>query len=219
MSSPSTQNSSRKSKSALFEELRNSGLEDERVLVAMEGLSREIFVPLGFKRRSYENTPLPIGQGQTLSQPYTVALMTSALELVCGEKILEVGTGSGYQTALLARLGARVYTVERIASLAVGARARLEKAGYDNITYRVGDGSTGWPEHAPYDRILVAAAGPDIPACLVEQLAEGGILVMPVGEDYDQTLLACRRRGKKLERKILCGCLFVPLIGEEGWGG
>jgi protein-L-isoaspartate(D-aspartate) O-methyltransferase len=200
-------------------QLRSRDIQDARVLKAFEEVLRHEFVPPEQVRHAYEDCPLPIGEGQTISQPYMVAAMTEALELKGDERILEVGTGSGYQAAILARLAGQVYTIERYASLTARARAALEGLGHDNVTCLVGDGSEGYPPESPYDGILVTAAAPNIPAALIEQLADGGRLVIPVGEMYTQDLVLVKKRGGRTAQKTINYCRFVPLTGKYGWGG
>lgn len=186
---------------------------------AMAKVPREVFVPQSCRRLAYSDGPLPIGMGQTISQPYMVAWMAEALELAPGDRVLEVGTGSGYSAAVLGRLGGAVYTVERHASLARGARAVLMRLGYDNVHVRHGDGSLGWPEHAPFDAIIVSAGGPRVPAALRDQLNPGGRLVMPVGPAVGSQLLVRERRAPTgdFSREELGSVRFVPLVGEEGF--
>jgi protein-L-isoaspartate(D-aspartate) O-methyltransferase len=193
------------------------GIRDGRVLGAMRSVPRHLFVPLNLRRLAYHDGPLSIGQGQTISQPYIVALMTEALELKGHERVLEVGTGSGYQVAILSRLASWVYTIERIPELAGKARDLLHQLGCANVQVYVGDGTLGWPEHAPYDAIIVTAASPDVPEPLMEQLAEGGRLVVPVGGSWSQLLVRMRKQGGRLRRQELTTVAFVPLIGEYGW--
>ncbi len=192
-------------------------IRDRRVLAAFREVPRHLFAPGAGPREAYADHPLPIGEGQTISQPYMVALMTQCLELAGGEKVLEIGTGSGYQAAILSRLAARVYTVERIASLAERTGDLFRRLGYENISIRVGDGTRGWPEFSPYDGIIVTAGSPGVPPPLVEQLGEGGKLVIPSGSGYSQRLLVLERRGEKIIERDEGGCVFVPLIGEYGW--
>lgn len=193
------------------------GVRDERVLAAMRAVPRHLFVPAYQAGAAYHDTPLAIGQGQTISQPYIVALMTELLELADHERVLEIGTGSGYQAAILAQLAAEVITVERFPSLAQEARERLARLGYDNVRVEVGDGSLGWPEGAPYDAIIVTAASPEMPEPLLDQLADGGRLVVPVGPRWTQHLVRVRRQGGTFRRESLIGVAFVPLIGQHGW--
>jgi protein-L-isoaspartate(D-aspartate) O-methyltransferase len=201
----------------LLDELRSSGIQDEHVLAAMRRVPRERFVPQDMEGSSYENRPLPIGFDQTISQPYIVALMTAELHLTGGERVLEIGTGSGYQTAILAELCQAVFSVERVPELATRAQETLAAMGYTNVEFHVGDGSLGWPEHAPYDAIIVTAASPQAPSSLLGQLAEGGRLVIPVGERGAQTLRTYQRIGDETVDRFVCGCRFVPLIGAEGF--
>ncbi len=201
-------------------QIRSRGIRDERVLRAMEKIPRHLFVDEGLIDQAYNDSPLPIGEKQTISQPYIVALMTDALELAGREKVLELGTGSGYQAAILAELADRVFTIERIASLAQKARRLLESLNYYNVVIRVGDGTYGWREESPFDAILVAAGSPSIPRTLVEQLAVGGRLVIPVGGRYTQNLIKLTRLSENpddVRREDLGGCRFVSLIGEHGW--
>jgi protein-L-isoaspartate(D-aspartate) O-methyltransferase len=200
-------------------ELRNRGITDQAVLRAMRDVPREQFVSEELREFAYRNAPLPIGSGQTISQPYIVALMTEALELAPGERVLEIGTGSGYAAAILSRIAKEVYTVERLGDLAKSARSTLKRLGYNNVYVLHADGTRGWPEQAPFDAIVVAAGGPQVPPALLQQLRIGGRLVIPVGaEPHEQQLLRVVRRGKDdFETKDLGGVLFVPLIGEAGW--
>jgi protein-L-isoaspartate(D-aspartate) O-methyltransferase len=200
------------------EQLRPRGIHDERVLTAFMRVRRELFVPSSLRHDAYGDHPVAIGDGQTVSQPYMVALMISELRLRGGERVLEVGTGSGYQTALLAELGCEVFTIERLPDLAHQSRRRLEALGYRaGIHYHLGDGSLGWPEHAPYERITVGAASPRAPEALVRQLTDDGILLLPVGDPVYQTLTAIEKHGARTFERSLGGCAFVPLIGAEGW--
>lgn len=196
------------------------GIADARVIDAMAAVPRELFAPRRWAREAYADRPLPIGMGQTISQPYMVAWMAEALELEPGDSVLEVGTGSGYSAAVLSRLCGTVHSVERHAQLADCARGLLRRLGYDGVRVRCGDGSPGWPEHAPYDAIVVAAAGPCIPGSLRHQLGPGGRLVMPVGPGGGTQVLVRERRGESggFSREELGSVRFVPLIGEEGWG-
>jgi len=195
------------------------GIDDPRLLEAFLKVPRHLFVQPAMAYQAYDDNPLPIGHGQTISQPYIVALMTQALRLTGKERVLEIGTGSGYQTAILAELAAQVFSVERLEPLARQARRILDDLHYHNIAIRVGDGTLGWTEHAPYQGIIVTAGSPWIPKAYWEQLAEGGVLVIPVGDSYFQTLQVVEKReGKKVCRDE-GGCTFVPLIGKYGWGG
>ena len=201
-------------------QIRSRGVRDERVLRAMEKIPRHLFIDEGLIDQAYNDNPLPIGEKQTISQPYIVALMTEALELKSREKVLELGTGSGYQAAILAELADRVFTIERIASLAQKARKLLESLNYYNVVIRVGDGTYGWREESPFDAIAVSAGSPSIPRMLVEQLAIGGRLVIPVGSRYSQSLIKLTRLSENpddVKREDLGGCRFVNLIGEHGW--
>lgn len=193
------------------------GIRDEGVLEAMSKVPRERFVLSGYEDQAYSDHPLPIGHDQTISQPYIVALMTEALQLKGEENTLELGTGSGYQAALLAELSREVYTVERIASLLEKAKKTLEDLGYENIHFKVHNGTTGWAEHAPYDAIIVTAGAPKIPKPLLDQLAEGGRMVIPVGNRFSQELMRVTRKDGELKEESLGGVRFVDLIGEFGW--
>jgi len=200
------------------EQVEAGGLRDEAVLEAMRRVPRHLFVDAALRERAYGDTPLPIGERQTISQPYMVAIMTEALELRGGERVLEVGTGSGYQTAVLAELGARVVSLERILALADHADTVLDSLGYAHrIRIEVADGTIGWPADAPYGAILVTAGAPQIPRPLVEQLAPGGRLVLPLGDDELQTLVRLRRGPDGLVEEYLGECRFVKLLGSYGW--
>jgi protein-L-isoaspartate(D-aspartate) O-methyltransferase len=197
------------------------GISDARVLRTMGVIPRHLFVDEGLIEQAYNDSPLPIGEHQTISQPYIVALMTQALELKGRERVLEIGTGCGYQTAVLASLADRVFSVERIASLAASARKILDKLNFYNVAIRVGDGSYGWREEAPFDAIITTAGAPEIPQYLVEQLAAGGRMVVPVGGRDVQTLYKLTRSAEnpqEIKKEDLGGCRFVSLIGESGWG-
>jgi protein-L-isoaspartate(D-aspartate) O-methyltransferase len=198
-------------------QLRQRGIHDERVLAAMALVLRHEFVPGERVGQSYEDQPIEIGAGQTISQPYIVAAMLDALKLAPTDRVLEIGTGSGYQTALLSRLASQVYTVERHETLLNGARERLLRLGFTNIEFIVADGSRGLPGKAPFNAIIVSAAAPRIPAPLTDQLAEGGRLVLPVGAIDAQELQLVRKSGGQLSIQRLDGCRFVPLIGREGF--
>jgi len=196
--------------------LRERGVTDERVLTAMMSIERHQFVTAPFLNRSYEDTALPIGKAQTISQPYTVAFMTQELQTRHGMKVLEIGTGSGYQAAVLAELGCRVYTIERHLDLLNSARKVFEKCGY-RIVSRSGDGTVGWTEFAPYEGIIVTAGAPEVPEPLTNQLADGGRLVIPVGDLTGQQLRIITKVNGKFETKETHGFKFVPLIGKKGW--
>ncbi len=198
-------------------QLRHRGIADPRVLAAMEKVPRHRFLPNPEDSAAHGDHPLSIGSGQTISQPYMVALMTECLRLQGDEHVLEIGTGSGYQSAILAELSRRVTSVERIPSLADRAREALRDLGYLNVEVFVGDGSMGWAEDAPYDRIIVTAAAPEIAKPWTDQLGEGGRMVVPLGDRWGQTLTVATKHGTKLEYERICGCVFVPLVGEHGW--
>ncbi len=203
-------------------QIRERGITNPRILEAMSKIPRHLFVEEALADQAYNDNPLPIGEMQTISQPYMVAIMTDALDLKGREKVLEIGTGSGYQTALLAELADQVLSIERIASLAGNARRILDHLGYYNVAIRVGDGTYGWKEEAPFDAILIAAGAPEIPMPLVEQLEIGGRLVVPVGGRYLQELMKVTRLSEDindLKKENLGGCRFVDLIGEYGWSG
>jgi protein-L-isoaspartate(D-aspartate) O-methyltransferase len=198
-------------------QIEKRGIKDPRVLEAFRKAPRHLFMPEGLRTRAYEDGPLPIGQGQTISQPYTVARMTEALELTGKEIVLEIGTGSGYQAAILAELAEWVYSVERIRDLAMGARKILDELKYHNVAIHVSDGTLGWRDHAPYDRVIVTAGAPEIPRPLVEQLKEGGIMVIPVGDTHTQNMIVGVKKGGKLETTDIGPYRFVELIGTHGW--
>jgi len=201
----------------LRECLERRGIRDRRVLDAIERTRRDLFVPEELKDQAYVDEALPIGLGQTISQPYIVALMTESLGLKGDEKVLEVGTGSGYQAAVLAQLCSHVVTVERLKELSDKAEQRLRSLGFHNVDFYVGDGSLGVPEQAPYDGILVTAAAPDVPEPLLDQLKEGGRLVIPVGSEDLQSLKVIRKLKGLLVTRHLCDCRFVKLIGQAAW--
>ena len=201
------------------EQLVRRGITDARVLEAMRKIPRHLFVEEALRDRAYEDHPLPIGEGQTISQPYMVAIMTELLRLTGTEKVLEIGTGSGYQTAVLGELARRVCSIERIASLAARARATLEAMGYTDVWVRTADGTFGWPDEAPFDRILVSAAAPAVPEPLFDQLVEGGRLVLPVGDQFSQILTVVERVAGEKKITADSGCVFVKLIGKYGWEG
>lgn len=198
-------------------QLRQRGIRDERVLAAMGKVSREKFIAPEFARDAYADGPIPIGAGQTVSQPYMVAAMVETLELRPSDRVLEVGTGTGYEAAVLGELAAEVWTIERHAELADKARCILAESGYRNVHVVWGDGSSGLPEQAPFDKILVAAGAPQAPPSLIAQLADGGRLVVPVGTRAEQQLQIVRRSGGDIVTSSHVLCCFVPLIGAEGW--
>jgi len=193
------------------------GINDKRVLEVMGKIPRDRFTEEALRREAYNDHPLPIGHKQTISQPYIVALMTEALELTDKERTLEIGTGSGYQTAILAELSEKVYTVERIKSLLVKSRNILAELGYNNILFKAFDGTLGWKEYEPYDAIIVTAGAPNVPQPLLDQLAEGGRLIIPVGNRFSQELIKMTKKRGKYIQKNLGGCRFVDLIGVHGW--
>lgn len=200
------------------QQLVERGIRDERVIEAIRNVPRERFFPADAQGEAYADRPGAIGLGQTISQPYIVALMTQQLDIRPGDKVLELGTGSGYQTAILARLAGKVYSIERLKPLLDEAFERVLSLGLRNVHFRHGDGTLGWPEQAPFDRILIAAGAPVIPTALLQtQLKDGGIAVLPVGPQDEQMLLEVRNRAGTLESTQVCPCRFVKLIGEEGW--
>ena len=199
------------------DQLIRRGIRDKKVLAAFYKVRREKFVSSELRRQAYEDFPLPIGEGQTISQPYMVALMTQSLELKGHEKVLEIGTGSGYQTAILAELSQEVYSVERIKSLAQKAQRLLKRLGYNNIKIFSGDGTLGWKEYSPYDRILVTAGAREVPLSLIEQLKEKGIMVIPIGNLYSQDLKVIKKKKDGIRSVTVEKCVFVPLIGKYGW--
>ena len=199
------------------EQLRKRGVHDERVLQAMQKVPRHRFLPEDKRPLAYADGPVQIGHGQTLSQPYMVALMSQSLRLTGHEKVLEIGTGSGYQSAVLLELADELYTIERIGALAAEAEGILRALNYSRFHLRIADGTAGWPESAPFDAIMVTAGAPRIPEALVAQLKEGGRLVIPVGSRFSQTLDTCVKRGDGYEMEESTACIFVPLIGRHGW--
>jgi len=199
------------------EQLQMRRIMDERVLAAFLKVPRHLFIPQELQQEAYADHPIPIGSGQTISQPYMVALMTQLLRLQGHERVLEIGTGSGYQLAILAELALEAYSVERLPELADQASRRLEQLGYLNVHITAGNGSLGWPEHAPYEGMIVAAGAPYVPQSLVDQLAERGRLVIPIGPHQAQTLTLVEKQGSVLDVKEITSCVFVPLIGEYGW--
>ncbi|MCK5306153.1 MAG: protein-L-isoaspartate(D-aspartate) O-methyltransferase [Candidatus Omnitrophica bacterium] len=199
------------------QQLISRGIRDKRTLDIFRKVPRELFVDDKYLDNSYEDHPLPIGNGQTISQPYIVALMTESLLLSPADKVLEIGTGSGYQTAILAMMCREVYSIERFPELAKKAQKVLGDLEIKNVTVKIADGSIGWEEQAPFDAILAGASAPKVPEPLLEQLNENGRLVIPVGSMYSQTLLKLVKKGGVVERKEICGCVFVPMVGEYGW--
>jgi len=193
------------------------GIKDERILRVMDKIPRHLFIENALYGEAYNDHPVPIGEKQAISQPYIVALMTEALELKGDEKTLEIGTGSGYQTAILAELSSRVYTIERIKSLLGNARKLLSQLGYDTILFKAFDGTLGWKEYAPFDAIMVTAGAPHLAKPLIDQLADNGRMIIPVGDRYSQELIKIVRKGKEFKQKSLGGCRFVNLIGAHGW--
>jgi len=199
------------------DQLRARGIRDEGVLQVMGKIPRHLFIEEALADEAYDDHPVPIGEKQTISQPYIVALMTEALELTGKENTLEIGTGSGYQTAILAELSNSVYTIDRIESLLLNARKILAQLGYDNIVFKVFDGTMGWEDYSPFDAIMVTAGSPSLPRPLLDQLADNGRMIIPVGDRHTQELIKVIRRGRRLEQESLGGCRFVNLIGVHGW--
>jgi len=210
-------NFARKRNQMVRDQIEARGIHNERLLEAFRKVPRHLFVEEALQNQAYEDYPLPIGDGQTISQPYMVAIMIDALQLTGKENILEIGTGSGYQTALLAELGEEVYSIERIPSLAHRAITILNRMGYYNVTIRIGDGTFGWPEKAPFDAIIVSAGAPEVPEVLKGQLAVGGRLVIPVGTQSMQNLFRVTHTPEGFKTENLGGCTFVKLIGRYGW--
>jgi protein-L-isoaspartate(D-aspartate) O-methyltransferase len=198
-------------------QLVSRGISDRGVLQAMEKIHRHLFVEEALAGEAYNDHPLPIGHKQTISQPYIVALMTEALELTGKETVLEIGTGSGYQTAILAELAKTVYTVERIEPLLQKSKRLLEEMGYTNVRFKVSDGTRGWEDYAPYDAIIVTAGAPKVPQPLLDQLSDGGRLVIPIGNRYSQDLMRVTKAKTRFIEENLGGCRFVDLIGTHGW--
>ena len=201
----------------LVETLREKGIKDLAVLRAFEMTPRHAFVPTGLRHRAYEDAPLPIGNGQTISQPWVHARYLELLRLTGRERVLEVGTGSGYQTVLLAHLWAKVFSIERIPALFHAAREAIERAGVKNVSMLMGDGTVGWREYAPYDGILVGAGAPSVPQPLLDQLAEGGRLLIPIGDRETQKLMLAERKQGVIETTEIAPVRFVPLLGSHGW--
>lgn len=206
-------------KKMVEEQLIAGGVRDPRVLKVMGRIPRHRFVEKGLEDQAYLDRPITIGSGQTISQPLIVGVMTEALELKGSEKVLEIGTGSGYQTVILAELSEKVYTIERLTPLSLKARKILYRLGYNNVEFKIGDGTLGWPEEAPFDAVIVTAAGPEIPSTLKSQLTDGGRLVIPVGSPESQKLYLLKREGRQWSTMVLSECRFVKLIGKEGWSG
>jgi protein-L-isoaspartate(D-aspartate) O-methyltransferase len=198
------------------DQIRLRGVTDDRVLNAMLKVERHRFVPEAYRAEAYEDYPLPVGEGQTISQPYIVAFMTEALELGETDKVLEIGTGSGYQAAILAEIADSVFTVEIYRNLALSASRTLDEIGYRNVFVRIGDGYEGWPEHAPFDAIMVTCSPSHVPEALEAQLAEGGRMIIPVGGDYAQELVLLVKKSGKLQKKNVLPVRFVPMINENG---
>ena len=209
----------RGSRRRLVEALREKGIGDLAVLRAFEQTPRHLFVPTGVRHRAYEDSALPIGNGQTISQPSIHARYLEILRLTGREKVLEVGTGSGYQTVLLAHLAAQVFSIERIAPLLQGARENIARAGVRNVSLLLGDGTLGWREYSPYDAILVSAGSPTVPQPLLDQLAEGGRMLIPLGGQDVQTLAVLTRKNGEITREDSLAVRFVPLLGQHGWHG
>jgi protein-L-isoaspartate(D-aspartate) O-methyltransferase len=201
----------------LSHDLKGRGITDAHVLEVMAEIPREMFVVPQYEANAYEDNPLPIGMGQTISQPYIVALMTQCLKLTGNETVLEIGTGSGYQTAILAKLCKQVYTIERFSELSAGTQTVLASLGINNVEYAVGDGSCGWPDTLQFDRIIVTAAVPAPPMPLLNQLQEGGLLIVPIGEPSYQTLTLYKKENGNLIQTEICGCRFVKLVGQYGF--
>ena len=199
------------------EQLGDRGIKDLRLLQVMSRVPRHLFTLDSLQHRAYGDTPLPIGENQTISQPYIVASMTAALVLKGNERVLEIGTGSGYQTAVVAELAAQVFTIERIKSLSRKAQKTLECLGYSNIVFKLFDGTYGWPDQAPFDAIIVTASAKEIPEALIRQLGEGGRLVAPAGDEDKQKLILLTKKGGRVNRKEIGDCKFVPLVGKYGW--
>jgi protein-L-isoaspartate(D-aspartate) O-methyltransferase len=210
---------SRKRNAMVEEQLKARHIRDEKVLSVMREIPRHRFLPPTLASRAYEDGPLPIGKEQTISQPYIVAEMTQALWLRGTEKVLEIGTGSGYQTAILSCLSREVVTVERLESLSRAAQATLAALGMDNIRFRTGDGTLGAPDESPFDRVIVTAAAPEVPEPLFAQLREDGIMVIPIGGRWEQELVSVRKDKGEARKEYLGGCRFVPLLGERGFSG
>lgn len=206
-----------KKKSMINAQLKFRGISSIEVLKAMSKVPREEFVSREYMQVAYNDGSLPIGSGQTISQPYMVAMMTEALMLKKNDKVLEIGTGSGYQTAILQEIAAHIYSVERISILAEHARKVLDSLGYSGITIKVGDGSLGWPEQSPFDAIIVTSGSPGIPETLMTQLCDNGRMIIPVGSRNHQKIIRIKRSGDNYKKEEMLSCIFVPLIGKYGW--
>ena len=204
-----------KRKQMVEQQIKARGIKDERLLRAMLKVPRHKFIPFIYRQFAYKDRPLSIGEGQTISQPYIVALMTEALELSPEEKVLEIGTGSGYQAAILAELTKEVYTIEIIEKLANNADRVLKELGYENIKVKCGDGYLGWPEFVPFDAIIITCAVDPVPQPLIDQLADGAMLIVPLGRGGHQELTLIRKKGESLERSFITGCRFVPMTGDH----
>jgi len=198
-------------------QLLDRGIKDKKVIAAMRKIPRHLFIEEDLTNMAYDDHPLPIGEGQTISQPYMVAVMTEELDLKKKDRALEIGTGSGYQTAILAEICKEVYTIERIKSLSHKAEETLKRLGYRNIYFKVGDGTVGWDKHSPFDKILVTAGAPNIPDTLFNQLREKGKMIIPIGDRFSQILTLIEKINNSLKKRALFECIFVPLIGERGW--
>ena len=203
----------------LIKTLRAKGINDEDVLDAFRKVPRHLFIDEALFEQAYDDNALPIGLGQTISQPFIVALMTQSLKLKKGanEKMLEIGTGSGFQAAILAQFSQRVYTIERNRELSERARKKLRKMGYENIVFKIGDGTRGWQQHGPFDKIIVTAGAPSVPQELIDQLADGGIMIIPAGDKWVQDLEIYHKKEKNIEKSSAGDVIFVPLIGQHGW--
>lgn len=194
------------------EQIARRGIQDKRVLEAMKAVPRHLFVPAAIERRAYDDTPLPIGHGQTISQPYIVGSMTDLLQVQSGMRVLEIGTGSGYQAAILAQMGVQVYSIEIVAPLAEQSKSLLDRLGFRNVVVRSGDGYAGWKEEAPFDRVIVTAAPPEEPRALVEQLKPGGRMVIPVGREYQELIVVEKARDGRVTRRVEYPVMFVPMV-------
>ncbi len=210
-------NELRGARERLVETLREKGITDLSVLRAVEMTPRHAFIPTGLRHRAYEDAPLPIGNGQTISQPYVHAVYLQQLKLTGSERVLEIGTGSGYQTVLLAHLVAQVFSIERIGALLQQAQDNIHRTGVNNVSLLHGDGTIGWREYAPYDAILVGAGSPTIPQPLIDQLAEGGRLLIPIGDRDEQKLILVRKANGQIDKQEVAPVRFVPLVGSHGW--